>query len=147
MVKRSRLLERTELEEGAPPYAETDLARRAAKARPRLAILAVVGAAGFGLEAALARDPAMALGAILLALAAFGVWRGRLGAVVAVALASALAIFVPLALFALGGVSLDEGVPMAFAVVWGALLVPDVILLFRDAELQYAYGMWARRAR
>lgn len=144
MVKRSRVLD-TEVEADVP-YEDTRLARKAVQARPRLAILLLVGAAGFGLEAILARTPFMGAGAVALALVAWGVWKGRLGATVAAALVAVLGALIPFALMFVGERATAERVIMAFVIAWAALMLPDVLTLIRDAELQYAYGRWARRA-
>lgn len=143
MVKSSRVLE-TEVDADVP-YEETRLARKATAARPRLAILLLVGAAGFALEAALARDAFMALGAVALAFTAWGVRQGRLGGIVAAALAAILGALIPFALMFVGERATAERVIMAFVIAWAALMLPDVLTLARDAELQHAYGRWARR--
>lgn len=143
MVKRSRVLE-TEVDADVR-YEETRLAKRATRARPRLAILLLAGVAGFAVEGALARDGFMIAGAIALVLVAWGVWKGKLGGVVAAALAAVLAVLIPLALMAALPSAWGEKVALAFVVTWGAIMLPDVLTLVRDAELQYAYGRWARR--
>lgn len=145
MVKRSRVLSEEVEAKAELPYAQTRLARRAAKARPRIAVVLLLGAAGFALEAALARDALMGAGALALVATAWGAWRGRLGGVIAAALAATLAILVPAAMLFLVERAIAERVVMGFVIVWGALMVPDVVTLIRDAELQYAYGLWARR--
>jgi len=143
VVKRSRVLE-TEVDADVP-YEETRLARQATRARPRLAILLLVGAAGFALEAALEGAIGMGLIGIALAFTATGVWKGRLGGVVAAAFAAVLAFLIPLAFLFLGERSVADRVILGFVMAWAALLFPDVLTLVRDAELQYAYGRWARR--
>lgn len=143
MVKRSRVLE-TEVQADLP-YERTRLARQAARARPRLAILLLVGAAGFALEAALVRAPFMGLAALALALTAWGIWKGRLGGIVAAALAGVLGTLVPLALMFVLDRPLGERVTMGFVIAWAVTLLPDVLTLVRDAELQHTYGRWARR--
>lgn len=145
MVKRARVLADVEVEADVP-YERTRLARRAVRARPRLAVLLLVGAAGFLLEAALAREAMMLLGAGALAFTAWGAWKGRLGGVIAAALVGVLAMLVPLALMVVIERSVGERVIMAFVALWGAAMLPDVLTLVRDAELQHAYGRWARRA-
>lgn len=143
MVKRSRVLE-TELEADVA-YEETRLARQAARARPRLALLLLVGAAGFALEAALARAPFMGMGAFALALVAWGAWKGRLGGVIAAAFVAIVCALVPFALMFVGEREIGERVIMGVVIAWALVMLPDVLTLVRDAELQYAYGRWARR--
>lgn len=142
-MKRSRLLE--ELDAEATPYAQTPLAQRAVRARPRLGVLLLVGAAGFVLEGALARSAWMLAGALLLALVAWGAWKGRLGAVIAAGFVSVVAFGVSVWLLATAGSAWAERVPLAFLALWALALLPDLVTLMRDAELQNAYGMWARR--
>lgn len=143
VVKPSRVLE-TEVEADVP-YESTRLARKAAQARRRLAILLLVGAGGFALEAFLARAPFMGAGAAALALVAWGVWKGRLGATVAAALVAVLGALIPFALMFVGERATAERVIMGFVIAWAVVMLPDVLTLVRDAELQYAYGRWARR--
>lgn len=143
MVKRSRVLE-TEVEADVP-YEATALARRAAKARQRLALLVLLGAAGFALESVLARSVGMGLAALALVVIALGVRKDKLAAVVGAALAAILGALVPFALMFLGEREVGETVIMGFVIAWALLLLPDVLTLVRDAELQYAYGRWARR--
>lgn len=145
MVKPSRVLEGVAAEADVP-YEATRLARRAARARPRLAILLLLGAAGFALEAALTRAPGMALGAIALAGSAWGARAGRLGGVIAAALAALLGALIPFALLLLGDRATGERVMLGFIIAWALAMLPDVLTLVRDAELQYAYGRWAKRA-
>lgn len=144
MVKRSRVLDEAE-EEAELPYAETALARRAMRSRPRLAVLLLAGGGTLVAAAALAREPAVAAGAIVAALVAWGVRRERLGGIVAAGLVSILAFSVPIAFMFLEDLGLAESIALALVAAWGAALAPDVILLVRDAELQHAYGRWARR--
>lgn len=144
MVKRSRVLAGIDAEADVP-YEDTRLAKRAARARPRLALLLAVGAAGFALEAVLSRAPGMALGALALGAAAWGVRAGRLGGVIASALAALLGATIPLALMFVGERAIEERVVMSFIIAWALAMLPDVLTLVRDAELQYAYGRWARR--
>lgn len=144
MVKRSEVLSGVDAEAGLP-YAQTRLARQAAPARRRLAWLLLGGAAAFLLEAALARSGWWVLGAAALALAAWGIRRGRLGALVAAGLAALLMTLLPLRFLVLGLPDAVGIVTGAVSVAFGLALLPDVVLLARDAELQYAYGLWARR--
>lgn len=143
MVKKARVLE-TEVDADVP-YEETRLAKRALRARPRLALLLLAGAAGFAVEGALARDGFAIAGALALGLVAWGVRKGKLGGIVAAALAAVLAVLIPLALMAALSGAWGEKVALAFVVAWGAIMLPDVLTLVRDAELQHAYGRWARR--
>lgn len=144
VVKRSDVLERVAAEADLP-YEETALARRAPAARRRLALLLLLGAAGFALEAAFARNAAWLLATAALALTAWGVRKGRLGGLVAAGFAGLLALLVPLALLAVGPRDAVRVVTCLVGVAFGASLLPDVVLLARDAELQHAYGLWARR--
>ena len=143
VVKQSRVL--AEVEAEATPYEATPLAKKAHKARPRLALLVGLGAAGFAAEGALARDGWMLLGAAALALVAWGVWKGRLGAVIATGFVAVLAFGVPLALMGMDRSTWAEKLPLLFVTAWSLALLPDLLTLIRDAELQNAYGMWARR--
>ncbi|HUR70040.1 MAG TPA: hypothetical protein VM370_12405 [Candidatus Thermoplasmatota archaeon] len=145
MVKESRALADELAQEGVAPYEATPLARRAVRARRRLAILLLVGVAGVALEAALRRDLLLALGAIAIAFAAQAVRAKRLAGVVAAAFAALLAVLVPIALMMVFDRPTSERILLAFVVGWGLALLPDVVLLLQDAELQHAYGLWARR--
>lgn len=144
VVKQSRVLADLDAE-AEIPYEKTRLARRAARARPRLAVLLLAGGAAFLVEGAMARNGWMLLAAPVLAAVAWGAWKGWLGAVVAAAFVALLALFVPIALIAMGGRALGETIALAFVSLWGLILLPDVLTLVRDAELQHAYGRWARR--
>lgn len=144
MVRRSRELELVE-EEAGISYPETALAKRAARARPRLAILLLVGAGLFVIEA-IAGPRLLALApALALALAAWGVRAGRLGGVVAAALAAVLAVLIPIGFVLLGTPDTLALFSMAVSLALGLGALPDVLTLVRDAELQHAYGLWARR--
>lgn len=145
VVKRSRVLADALGAEADVPYEETRLARRAPRARNRLALLLLVGAAGFAIAAALARDGLMAMGALGIAAAAWGAWKGRLGGIVAAAFVGLLAALVPLILLFMDPRALGDRIVMGLVVLWGASLLPDALTLVRDAELQHAYGRWARR--
>lgn len=144
MVKRSRELELVE-EEAGIPYAETALARQATRARRRLLALLLVGAGLFAIEALAARHAGWLLGSAALVATAWGVRQGRLGGVVAGALAAVLAVLVPLGLAFVGAPDAAALFAMAVAAILGLLSMPDVVTLIRDAELQHAYGLWARR--
>lgn len=144
VVKRSEVLAGVDAEAGLP-YAQTRLAQRAVGARRRLSFFLLGGVVAFLLEAALARNAWWLLGAVALGLTAWGLRKGRLGALVAAALAAVLAVLLPLRFLVLGLPEAPGIVTGIVSVVFGLALLPDVLLLVRDAELQYAYGMWARR--
>lgn len=143
MVKRSRLLE--ELDAEATPYAETPLAKAAVGARKRLAILIALGAAGFIVEGLLARDTWMALGTLPLLLIAVSVWMGRLGGIIAAGFVAVVAFGLAVYFLSTSGSTWPEKVPLAFVAIWAVAMTPDIVTLLRDAELQNAYGLWARR--
>lgn len=143
VVKRSRVLE-SEVEADVP-YEETRLARKAGPARRRLAVLLLLGAVGFLFEAGITRAPLMVLGALGLGAAAWGSWRGRLGGIVAAALIAVLATLIPFAFLFLGERALGQKVALGFVIAWAVAMLPDILTLVRDAELQHAYGRWARR--
>ncbi|MFA5860688.1 MAG: hypothetical protein WDA16_03245 [Candidatus Thermoplasmatota archaeon] len=137
MVRRSQELADVEAKAGLP-YEETRLARQAVASRKRLAALLVIGAlamlAAAWLPYGILWLPAAAATLIISA----GVWKGKLGGVIAAALVALLAVMLPLAM--------RLAFPVILApVVLGAACLPDVVLLMRDAELQHAYGRWARR--
>lgn len=144
MVKRVEVLGEAESEAGAP-YEETRLAQRAVKARTRLGGLLLIATGLLLVEAVLLRSPGWALAAVLVGATAWGVRKGRLGAVVAAALVAILAVLLPLRFFFEGGRDAATLLTMAVAGVLGLAALPDVVLLLRDAELQHAYGRWARR--
>lgn len=146
MVKRSDVLARVQAEADLP-YERTTLAQRAVPARRRLSLILLLGAALLALETLLTRNPAWLLPAAFVALASWGARRGHLAALIAAGFTALLAILIPFALMmtiARDPVSIITGI---VSIAFGASLLPDVILLARDAELQYAYGMWARRTR
>lgn len=144
VVKQSRVLE--EVAQGADVrYEETRLARGAVRARPRLAILLVLGVAGFALEAALSRSLWWGLGAAGLLLIALGVHRNRLDATVAATLAAAMALLIPSVYALVLKPAQPLVVLLAFVAVWGLAMLPDAVLLLRNHELQHAFGLWARR--
>ncbi|HVM45424.1 MAG TPA: hypothetical protein VM582_05760 [Candidatus Thermoplasmatota archaeon] len=145
MVKRVRVLDEELRNEAEVPYEQTRLARQAARSRPRLALLLALGAAAFAVEAVLARSGWLALGAVACAAVAYGAWRGPLAGVVAAAFIALLATLIPLGLMFVGERPLSDRVVMGFVVAWGVAMLPDVLTLIRDAELQHAYGRWAMR--
>lgn len=144
MVKRSEVLAGVDAEAGLR-YEETALAKRAVPARRRLFFLLLLGAGAFLLEAGVTRSGWWVAAAAAVALTAWGVRRGRLGALVAAALVALLATLLPLRFLVLGLPDALGVVTGAVSVAFGLALLPDVVLLVRDAELQYAYGLWARR--
>lgn len=133
-MKRSRVLEEIDAD---ITYDQTRLAKRAPGARKRLAALLLAGAAlcviplsvGWGMAA-------IALGAI-----AWAVWRGRLGGIVSAALAALVAVMLPLRLVFIGEFEWWALAPL----VLGLATLYDIVLLIRDAELQNAFGLWAKR--
>lgn len=144
MVKRSEVLAGVDAEAGLP-YGQTRLAQRAVGSRRRLSFFLVGGAFAFLLEAAVTRHAWWVLGAVVLGLAAWGIRKGRLGALVVAALAAVLAVLLPLRFLVLGLPDTPALVTGAVSFVFGLALLPDVLTLVRDAELQHTYGMWARR--
>lgn len=142
-MKKSRVL--AEEVQAEVPYEETRLAKAAAPARRRLAIFLLLGAVGFVIEAALARDAWMVAGVVALAATAWGVWFGRLAGIVAAGLAALLAIGIPLGFLGMSADRSGESLALVFVVVWGLAMLPDLVTLVRDAELQSAYGRWAAR--
>lgn len=142
MVRRSRALELVE-EEAGVPYAQTALARRAVRARRRLVVVLLVGALLLVVEA-VATHALWAVVAAAAAGAAWGLRAGRLGAIVTAAFLAVLAVLVPLGIAAVGAPDTGDLFAMAIALLWGVAALPDVLTLVRDAELQHAYGLWAR---
>lgn len=146
MVKRVPVLEQATDEAGARvAYERTPLARRAVRARRRLAGLVALGALVLAIEAAVARSPLAGVGALALGLTAWGVARGRLGASVAAAFAAVLAILLPLRFLLMGGLAPADLVALLVSVALGLAALPDLVTVLRDHELQHAYGLWARR--
>ncbi|MEA3201957.1 MAG: hypothetical protein QOE90_3385 [Thermoplasmata archaeon] len=145
MVKRANVLDVEVDAEAEIPYAETRIARAAPAARRRLAGLLAIGALLMAVNAVADRSVGWGLGAAAALACAWGVRAQRLGAVVAAALVALLAILVPLRLLFVAERDLATYVTLALGIVLGAACLPDIILLFRDAELQNAYGLWARR--
>lgn len=144
MVKKVRVVDGVE-EEAGVRYEDTGLARRAVRSRRRLSGLLWVAAALLVLEAVAQGAPGWALVAVAVALAGWGTRQGRLGGVVAAGLVAFIAIGVPIRMLALGGLAASDAIALAVSAVVGLAALPDVILLLRDAELQHAYGRWARR--
>src|SRR5581483_8148537 len=91
------------------------------------------------------RSLGWALGAAAALALAWSVRRGSLGAVVGAALLALLAVLVPLRLLFVAERDLATYATFVLALAFGAACLPDVVLLLRDAELQNAYGLWARR--
>lgn len=144
MVRRVETLPRIEAEAGVR-YEDTKLAQRSRRARPRLGWLLIAGAVGLAIEAFLQDQPGWMLGTLLVALTAWSVRAGRLVGVIGAALTAALALLIPLAMLATGPRDVSALLTAAITVTWGAAMLPDVVLLVRDQELQHAYGLWARR--
>lgn len=144
VVKESRVLEAVQAEADLP-YPETRLAKAAPRARRRLATVLLLGALVGVLEFAFAGTwLALAAGAWCGA-SAWGVWKARLGGTLAAGFVATLAALVPLAAWGVLGLSRPD---LMLAIVVSALgfgALPDVVTLIRDAELQHAYGLWAKR--
>lgn len=144
VVKRSRLLEEVDAE-AEVPYEQTRLARAAAKARPRVAILLLLGAGGLVIEALAQREPLWLVPAALVAACAWGTRRGALAGMIGAALTAVLAVLLPIGFAALGVEDAAGWITIIVSIAWGIALLPGVLILVRDAELQHAYGRWARR--
>lgn len=145
MVKRSRVLEDEVGAEAPVPYEETPLAKRASRARRRLALVLAAGAILALARAALALSFGWVLVAAALAATAWGAREGRLGGVVSAALAALVAIMLALRVVFVGATDAPTLIQAGVAFAFGAACLPDVVTLLRDAELQHAYGLWARR--
>ncbi|GEM_PF-4360557 len=145
VVKKARVLDVEVDAEAEIPYEETRLARQAPRARRRLASLLAVGALLMAISAVADRSLGWALGAAAALALAWSVRRGSLGAVVGAALLALLAVLVPLRLLFVAERDLATYATFVLALAFGAACLPDVVLLLRDAELQNAYGLWARR--
>lgn len=143
VVKPSRVLDEAQAE-AEIPYEETRLARQAPKARRRLFGVLLVGALALGIES-WARDPLWVVPAVGLVGAAWGVRAQRLGGIVAAAFAGLVATLLGLGVLAFARPGGSDLVAALVALVLGAASLPDVLTLVRDAELQHAYGRWARR--
>lgn len=144
MVKGSRVLEQEVDQAAELPYGRTRLAQRAPAARRRLTGILLVGSLALVIEAA-ASSYTWLVPAALVVLTAWGVARARLGGLIAAGLTAALAAFLPLAFAAFLLRSASTLVALGVSFVLGVAALPDVLLLMRDAELQDAYGFWARR--
>lgn len=145
MVKKTSVLDVEVDAEAEVPYDETRLARQAPRARRRLVGLLLVGALLLAINAVADRSVGWLLASAAALACAWGVRKEKLGAVVAAALLALVAILIPLRLFFVAERDLPTVATFVVAVVFGLACLPDVILLFRDAELQNAYGLWARR--
>lgn len=143
-MKRSDVLDRVEDEAGVS-YEGTALARRAAGARKRLSLVLLLGTGALLVEVAVSRQPLWLAPALAAGLAAWGVRKGRLGALLGGAFLATLAVLVPLAWLGVGPRDPASVVTALVSVALGASALPDVVVLLRDAELQHAYGLWARR--
>lgn len=141
VVKRSRVLDEIEAD---VPYEETRLAKRAPAARKRLAGVLLLGAIALAIEA-VATDRLWAVPALGVAAAAWGVRRARLGGLVAAGFAALVAALLGIAFLASARPTGADLVAALVALALGAMALPDVLTLARDAELQNAYGLWARR--
>lgn len=146
MVRRGDVLETELAREADGPYEAQPIARKAPEARRRLLALLGLGAAALAIEAAFAGGGWPLAALAFVGLAAWLVHRGRLAGLVAAAFAALLAIGVPLAQARLMGADAGAWLRVALSVGLGLAALPNLLTLTRDAELQYAYGLWARRA-
>ena len=146
VVKPADTLRATIEEDADIAYDDTRLARQARRARPRLALLLAMAAAGLVLESVLTGAFGWLVAAAVIAAAAWGVRADRLGAHVAAALIALLLVVLPLRLLLLGGLDAGDLVTNGAAMLLGAAMLPDIVTLLRDAELQHAYGLWAGRS-
>ena len=144
VVRAGRVLQESIGDAADVPYEETSLAKRAPAARRRLAALLAVGAIALAVEAFASSWP-WALAALFAMAAAWRTRAGRLDGLIAAGLAAALAAFLPLAFIAFVARTPSTVIALAVSFILGAAALPDVVLLMRDAELQNAYGIWARR--
>lgn len=146
VVKASRVLD-VEVGQAADlPYEETRLAKRAPGARKRLTGILLVGAVALAIEAYATSFAWLGPCAFVL-LVAFRLQGPRLGAIMGAGLVATLAALLPLALLFFIEHSPSTLVALGVSFVLGVAALPDVILLMRDAELQNAYGLWAKRER
>lgn len=145
MVKKVRVLDAVMAEEADRPYEETDLARRAPAARKRLTALVLLVAAALVLEAALRGNGLWLVPALFTLGAALLLHKKRLGGLLASGFVALLCTLLPPVLFAMGARDTASVLTMGIAFVFGVACLPDLVLLVRDAELQHAYGLWARR--
>lgn len=144
MVKRARVVEAAE-QEAEVAYEQTRLAARAKRARTRLAALTGLGAMVATIEAFATGRYLWLAPALALAATAWGVRRGGLGSAVAAGFAAVLAVSISLWGALATSPSPSDLIAWLVALVLGAAALPDVVVLLRDAELQHAYGRWARR--
>lgn len=145
MVRRGDVLETELAREADGPYEAQPIARRAPAARRRTLVLMGLGAAALAVEAAFVGGGWPLLALAFMGLAAWLVHRGRLAGLVAAAFVALVAIGVPLALFRVGGLDVSSALRAGVGVVLAVAALPGLVTLARDAELQYAYGLWARR--
>ena len=143
MVKASRVLD-TEVPADVA-YEDTPLAKRALGARRRLRNGLLLGALLLLVDAGATRSVLLAALAAAVALTAWRVPRGRLPPLVWTGLEALAAVLLALWAALLGGWGLAEGARVAATLLLVAVLAPTYVLLLRDAELQHAYGRWARR--
>lgn len=143
-MRKSRVLVEVEADAGLP-YEQTALARRAIPARRRLSWLLLATAAAMLIEAAVTRTPWWPVGSALVGAAAWGVSRGRLGATIGAAFVAALAIMLPLRLFFVTERDFPLIASLVLGMGLGVAMLPDIVTLVRDHELQNAFGLWARR--
>lgn len=144
MVKRVRVVDAIEAEAGIA-YEDTPLARRAIVARRRLAALLALGALVAALEAAASARWLWIVPALALAASAWGVRAGRLGGVLGAGFAAVVAVGTALWALLASDPSTADLVAWLVALALGGGALPDIVTLLRDAELQHAYGRWARR--
>jgi hypothetical protein len=126
VVKQGGVLDAIETEAGTR-YEGTDLAKRAVRARGRVALVLLAGIAALLLEALLQSAAGWIVGAGALGLVAYGVRAGRLGGVVAAALVATLAVALPLRLLFIGDGGAVEYVTSAVSVAFGIALMPDLV--------------------
>lgn len=145
VVKRSRVLDELQAE-AEVPYEETRLAKQALRARRHVALLLAIGAGGLALEAIVQRNALWLVPAALVLASAWSLRRsGALAGVIGAAFTAVLAVLLPLGFAALGVEDRAGWIAVVVSIAWGVALLPGVLTLVRDAELQHAYGLWARR--
>lgn len=144
MVRRSHELADVEAEAGVP-YEGTRLAQHATRARKRLAWLFFAAAALLVAYGIAASAWGWYLVAVAVGGAGLGVRADRLGGLVAAGLLATVGVLLPLALFGMGTREGFALVGMVGALGLSLAMMPDIITLIRDAELQHAFGRWARR--
>lgn len=145
MVKRVDVLDSELAREADGPYEDQPLARRAPAARRRVLGLLLVGLVALLVEAAIGRSGWAVAALLFVALSAFLLHRQRLGGIVGAALSAVLAILVPLGLIKVATLDAAFWFRSAVSLTLGIAALPDLLTLVRDAELQYAYGLWAKR--